>query len=238
LPRLASGYRGASRSLMPCPCRRDSTRSTQGSRSGSACLTTIRYRRPSDCARAPWSSTARVLASKFTPAACSTSQDGNLDREELRGLLSHLHPEVRKAAPPPRATPHVHLHLMHRNVRRLNHCPGACSQTPVLEETLDMLIERATAVESVSLRLRGDKNGVVSARHVAPTVHRFDAYVQQKVRGVAACPLRWWCPGHGCAATVPISVPPLSRRRRSSTRSSTSTTQTARARWRRRSCWG
>ena len=70
-------------------------------------------------------------------------------------------------------------------------CPRACSQTPVLEETLDMLIERATAVESVSLRLRGDKNGVVSARHVAPTIIRFDAYVQQKVRGVAACPLGW-----------------------------------------------
>ena len=83
-----------------------------------------------------------------------------------------------------------------------------------------MLIERATAVESVSLRLRGDKNGVVSARHVAPTVQRFDAYVQQKVRGVATCPLRWWWAAIsgviGCSATVSISAPPLPRRRRSS----------------------
>lgn len=53
-------------------------------------------------------------------------------------------------------------------------------ETPVEEEALDMLIERATAVESVSLRLRGDKDGVVSARHVGPTVQRYAAYVRQK----------------------------------------------------------
>ena len=43
-----------------------------------------------------------------------------------------------------------------------------------------MLIERATAVESYSLQLRGSKDGVVSRMAAEKTIQRHDAYIRQK----------------------------------------------------------
>jgi len=45
---------------------------------------------------------------------------------------------------------------------------------------LDTLIERATAVESYSLSLRGSKDGTVSRLAAEKTIQRHDAYVRQK----------------------------------------------------------
>ena len=72
-------------------------------------------------------------------------QNGELERDELRHLLSHLFPE---------------------------HPPD--------ETWLDTLIERATAIESYSLQIRGDKDGAVSKLAVAKAVERYGAYTRQQ----------------------------------------------------------
>ena len=51
---------------------------------------------------------------------------------------------------------------------------------PPDDALLDMLIERATAVESYSLQLRGSKDGVVSRMAAEKTIQRHDAYIRQK----------------------------------------------------------
>ena len=48
------------------------------------------------------------------------------------------------------------------------------------EQMLDMLIERATAVESGSLKLRGDKDGTVSWLKLGPCIQKYDAFVRQQ----------------------------------------------------------
>lgn len=51
---------------------------------------------------------------------------------------------------------------------------------PPDDKLLDMLIERATAVESYSLQLKGSKDGSVSRMAAEKTIQRFDAYIRQK----------------------------------------------------------
>lgn len=73
------------------------------------------------------------------------NRDSLLQRDELRALLTHLHPE-----------------------------------RPPTEETLDFLIERATAIESYSMRIKGNPNGDVSWHEVRPTVVRFHEYCKDQ----------------------------------------------------------
>ena len=77
--------------------------------------------------------------------------NGELERDELSQLLLFLHPE---------------------NSPTLN--------TPQHEALLDMLIERATSVDSYSLQLRGTKHGTVSRMAAEKTVQRYDAFIRQK----------------------------------------------------------
>jgi len=73
------------------------------------------------------------------------NNDNILQRDELRALLVHLHPE----------------------------------RVPS-EDSLDFLIEKATAVETYSLRIAGNKNGVVSWHEVRPTVLRYHEYCKDQ----------------------------------------------------------
>lgn len=75
-----------------------------------------------------------------------TDKSGDLNRQELKQLLVHAHPD----APEPS------------------------------EQMLDMLIERSTAVESGSLKLRGDKDGTVSWLKLGPCIQKYDAFVRQQ----------------------------------------------------------
>ena len=51
---------------------------------------------------------------------------------------------------------------------------------PPDDKLLDMLIERATSVESYSLNLSGSKDGRVSRMAAEKTIQRYDAYIRQK----------------------------------------------------------
>ena len=51
---------------------------------------------------------------------------------------------------------------------------------PPSDENLDYLIEKATAVESSSLRLKGDKNGAVTNHQIRPTVLRYGQYCKDE----------------------------------------------------------
>ena len=51
---------------------------------------------------------------------------------------------------------------------------------PPDDALLDMLIEKATAVESFSISLRGSKDGAVSRMAAQKTVQTYDAYIRQK----------------------------------------------------------
>jgi len=73
------------------------------------------------------------------------NNDGRLQRDELRALLTHLEPE-----------------------------------SPPDEATLDMLIVKATSIESSSLTIRGNKNGSVDWHAVQETVLRFRDHVREK----------------------------------------------------------
>ena len=71
--------------------------------------------------------------------------DGRLQRDELRALLTWLHPS-----------------------------------RPPTEENLDFLIEKATAIESSSMRIRGNKNGDVSWHDVRPCVLEYGDYCKDQ----------------------------------------------------------
>ena len=74
-----------------------------------------------------------------------TNKDGKLQREELRALLTFLHPS-----------------------------------RPPTEQNLDYLVERATAVESSSTRIPGNKNGVVGWHDLRQVVLWYGDYCKDQ----------------------------------------------------------
>ena len=72
-------------------------------------------------------------------------KDGKLSRDELRALLTHLHPS-----------------------------------RPPSELNLDYLIERATAIESATMRISGNKDGKVGWHDVRQTVLWYSDYCKDQ----------------------------------------------------------
>lgn len=74
-----------------------------------------------------------------------TNGDGMLQRDELRELLTWLHPS-----------------------------------RPPTDANLDLIIEKATAIESYSMRIAGDPNGALSWHDVRPAVLQYNDYVKDQ----------------------------------------------------------
>jgi len=73
------------------------------------------------------------------------NQDGKLQRDELRALLTYLSPD-----------------------------------RPPTEENLDFLIEKATAIDTYSMHLPGNKNGSVTWHNARATVHQYHEYTRDQ----------------------------------------------------------
>ena len=73
------------------------------------------------------------------------NQDGKLQRDELRALLTYLSPD-----------------------------------RPPTEDNLDFLIEKATAVDTYSMHLPGNKNGSVTWHNARATVHEYHEYTRDQ----------------------------------------------------------